>query len=154
MVTELGQYRGNVALVYGEKQRHSVIFVGLRVGKGMASNTLASITTSSVRAAVAVSTHFRSNASAGVGHHSGCLAHLHQLANGRVLPLGVGRSLQNDGSCLNAPFTQRRRKAGLERLGLQRLNALLPNLEALADTLRECSLRERTRRRVTTLVQA
>ena len=30
----------------------------------------------------------------------------------------------------------------------------LPNLEALADTLRECSLRERTRRRVTTLVQA
>ena len=30
----------------------------------------------------------------------------------------------------------------------------LPNLESLADTLRECSLRERTRRRVTTLVQA
>ena len=30
----------------------------------------------------------------------------------------------------------------------------IPNLEALADTLRECSLRERTRRRVTTLVQA
>ena len=30
----------------------------------------------------------------------------------------------------------------------------LPNLEALADTLRECSLRERTRRRVTTFVQA
>lgn len=28
------------------------------------------------------------------------------------------------------------------------------DLEALADTLRECSLRERTRRRVTTLVQA
>ena len=28
------------------------------------------------------------------------------------------------------------------------------NLESLADTLRECSLRERTRRRVTTLVQA
>ena len=81
--------------------------------------------------AVAVSTHFRSNAPAGVGHHSRYLAHLHQLANGRVLPLGVGRSLQNDGSCLNAPFTQRRRKAGLERLGLQRLNALLPNLEAL-----------------------
>jgi hypothetical protein len=30
----------------------------------------------------------------------------------------------------------------------------VPKLEALADTLRECSLRERTRRRVTTLVQA
>lgn len=30
----------------------------------------------------------------------------------------------------------------------------IPNLEKLADTLRECSLRERTRRRVTTLVQA
>ena len=30
----------------------------------------------------------------------------------------------------------------------------IPRLEALADTLRECSLRERTRRRVTTLVQA
>ena len=30
----------------------------------------------------------------------------------------------------------------------------IPNLESLADTLRECSLRERTRRRVTTLVQA
>ena len=30
----------------------------------------------------------------------------------------------------------------------------IPTLEALADTLRECSLRERTRRRVTTLVQA
>ena len=30
----------------------------------------------------------------------------------------------------------------------------LPDLEALADTLRECSLRERTRRRVTTFVQA
>lgn len=30
----------------------------------------------------------------------------------------------------------------------------LPDLEALADTLRECSLKERTRRRVTTLVQA
>lgn len=30
----------------------------------------------------------------------------------------------------------------------------VPELEALADTLRECSLRERTRRRVTTLVQA
>lgn len=30
----------------------------------------------------------------------------------------------------------------------------IPGLEALADTLRECSLRERTRRRVTTLVQA
>jgi uncharacterized membrane protein YdbT with pleckstrin-like domain len=30
----------------------------------------------------------------------------------------------------------------------------IPHLEALADTLRECSLRERTRRRVTTLVQA
>lgn len=30
----------------------------------------------------------------------------------------------------------------------------IPNLEALADTLRECSLRERSRRRVTTLVQA
>lgn len=30
----------------------------------------------------------------------------------------------------------------------------IAQLEALADTLRECSLRERTRRRVTTLVQA
>jgi hypothetical protein len=30
----------------------------------------------------------------------------------------------------------------------------VPDLEKLADTLRECSLRERTRRRVTTLVQA
>ncbi len=30
----------------------------------------------------------------------------------------------------------------------------IPNLEQLADTLRECSLRERTRRRLTTLVQA
>jgi membrane protein YdbS with pleckstrin-like domain len=30
----------------------------------------------------------------------------------------------------------------------------IPNIETLADTLRECSLRERTRRRVTTLVQA
>lgn len=30
----------------------------------------------------------------------------------------------------------------------------IPDLETLADTLRECSLRERTRRRVTTLVQA
>ena len=30
----------------------------------------------------------------------------------------------------------------------------IPDLEALADTLRECSLRERTRRRVTTFVQA
>lgn len=30
----------------------------------------------------------------------------------------------------------------------------IPSLESLADTLRECSLRERTRRRVTTLVQA
>ena len=30
----------------------------------------------------------------------------------------------------------------------------IPDLERLADTLRECSLRERTRRRVTTLVQA
>lgn len=30
----------------------------------------------------------------------------------------------------------------------------IPNLESPADTLRECSLRERTRRRVTTLVQA
>ena len=30
----------------------------------------------------------------------------------------------------------------------------VPGLEALADTLRECSLRERTRRRVTTFVQA
>jgi uncharacterized membrane protein YdbT with pleckstrin-like domain len=30
----------------------------------------------------------------------------------------------------------------------------IPNLERLADTLRECSLRERTRRRVTTFVQA
>ncbi len=30
----------------------------------------------------------------------------------------------------------------------------IPHLESLADTLRECSLRERTRRRVTTVVQA
>ena len=30
----------------------------------------------------------------------------------------------------------------------------IPNLEQLADSLRECSLRERTRRRVTTFVQA
>ncbi len=30
----------------------------------------------------------------------------------------------------------------------------IPKLEELADTLRECSLRERTRRKVTTLVQA
>jgi membrane protein YdbS with pleckstrin-like domain len=30
----------------------------------------------------------------------------------------------------------------------------IPNLENLADTLRECSLKERTRRRVTTFVQA
>jgi len=30
----------------------------------------------------------------------------------------------------------------------------VPNLEQLADTLRECSLRERTRRRVTTLIDA
>jgi hypothetical protein len=30
----------------------------------------------------------------------------------------------------------------------------IPNLEDLADTLRECSLKERTRRRVTTFVQA
>ncbi len=30
----------------------------------------------------------------------------------------------------------------------------IPNLESLADTMRECSLRERTRRRVTTFVQA
>ena len=30
----------------------------------------------------------------------------------------------------------------------------LPDLETLADTLRECSLKERTRRRLTTLVQA
>jgi hypothetical protein len=30
----------------------------------------------------------------------------------------------------------------------------VPDLEPLADTLRECSLRERMRRRVTTLVQA
>jgi hypothetical protein len=30
----------------------------------------------------------------------------------------------------------------------------IPDLEAMADTLRECSLRERTRRRITTLVQA
>jgi membrane protein YdbS with pleckstrin-like domain len=30
----------------------------------------------------------------------------------------------------------------------------IPNLESLADTLRECSLRERTRRGVTTFVQA
>ena len=30
----------------------------------------------------------------------------------------------------------------------------IPHLETLADTLRECSLRERTRRRVTTVVQA
>jgi len=37
--------------------------------------------------------------------------------------------------------------ANVELLGI-------PDLEALADSLRECSLRERTRRRVTTLVQA
>jgi hypothetical protein len=30
----------------------------------------------------------------------------------------------------------------------------IPNLESLADTLRECSLRERSRRKVTTFVQA
>lgn len=30
----------------------------------------------------------------------------------------------------------------------------IPNLESLADTIRECSLRERTRRKVTTFVQA
>ena len=30
----------------------------------------------------------------------------------------------------------------------------IPHLEQLADTLRECSLRERTRRRVTTFLQA
>jgi len=30
----------------------------------------------------------------------------------------------------------------------------VPGLETLADTLRECSLRERARRRVTTFVQA
>jgi len=30
----------------------------------------------------------------------------------------------------------------------------IPGLESLADTLRECSLRERTRRRVTTFIQA
>ena len=30
----------------------------------------------------------------------------------------------------------------------------IPKLETLADTLRDCSLRERTRRRITTLVQA
>jgi hypothetical protein len=30
----------------------------------------------------------------------------------------------------------------------------IPELEKLADTLRECSLRERSRRRVTTFVQA
>ena len=30
----------------------------------------------------------------------------------------------------------------------------IPDLEALSDSLRECSLRERTRRRVTTFVQA
>jgi uncharacterized membrane protein YdbT with pleckstrin-like domain len=30
----------------------------------------------------------------------------------------------------------------------------IPDLESLADTLRECSLRERTRRRITTFVQA
>ena len=30
----------------------------------------------------------------------------------------------------------------------------IPNLESLADTLRECSLRERTRRRITTFVEA
>jgi hypothetical protein len=30
----------------------------------------------------------------------------------------------------------------------------IPDLEHLADTLRECSLRERSRRRVTTFVQA
>jgi hypothetical protein len=37
--------------------------------------------------------------------------------------------------------------ANVELLGI-------PDLEALADALREFSLRERTRRRVTTLVQA
>ena len=37
--------------------------------------------------------------------------------------------------------------ANVELLGI-------PDLEVLADTMRECSLRERTRRRVTTLVQA
>jgi hypothetical protein len=30
----------------------------------------------------------------------------------------------------------------------------IPNLESLADTLRECSLKERTRRRITTIVDA
>jgi hypothetical protein len=30
----------------------------------------------------------------------------------------------------------------------------IPNLEGLSDTLRECSLRERTRRRITTFVDA
>jgi hypothetical protein len=30
----------------------------------------------------------------------------------------------------------------------------IPNLDTLSDTLRECSLRERTRRRVTTFVRA
>jgi hypothetical protein len=30
----------------------------------------------------------------------------------------------------------------------------IANLENLADTLRECSLTERTRRRITTLIQA
>jgi uncharacterized membrane protein YdbT with pleckstrin-like domain len=30
----------------------------------------------------------------------------------------------------------------------------IPNLEQLADTLRECSLKERTRRRITTLIDA
>jgi hypothetical protein len=30
----------------------------------------------------------------------------------------------------------------------------VPNLEQLADTLRECSLRERARRKVTTFVEA
>ncbi len=67
-------------------------------------------------AAVAVSTDFCSNALAGVGHHSGCLAHLHQLADGRVLTLGVGRRLQNDRSCLDASFTQRRCKARHEHV--------------------------------------
>jgi hypothetical protein len=30
----------------------------------------------------------------------------------------------------------------------------IPNLDALADELRECSLRERTRRKITTFVKA
>ena len=30
----------------------------------------------------------------------------------------------------------------------------IPDIEQLADTLRECSLKERTRRRVTTFVEA